>query len=118
MKSVRRLLVAFYVSLTAWLLSLAVADSRDRKCNPDDLTECDILGDALLGMILLLPALLLALLVFLCIATVGLLTGMSANEWLREPPVVVVIGTVGILAIVLAFALFGNLEALVSTAAG
>src|SRR5688572_7632430 len=112
MKSVRRLLVAFYVSLAAFLLSLAIAESRGRKCNPDDLTECDILGDVLLGVVLLLPAFLLALLVFLCVATVRLLTEMSANEWFREPPVLAVISTVGILAIVLVFAVFGNLEAL------
>jgi len=37
---------------------------------------------------------------------------MEAKEWIRQPFVVVVIGTVGLLVIVLAIAVFGNLEAL------
>jgi hypothetical protein len=113
MRYVRVLLVAFYLALTIWLVSLGIADARGRNCNPDDLTECDTLGDVLLGLNLLLPAVLIPLLVLLCVATVGLLTEMEAKEWIRQPFVVVVIGTVGLLVIVLAIAVFGNLEALV-----
>jgi hypothetical protein len=112
MRSVRRLLVAFYVALSSWLACLAIADARNRKCNPDDLTECDFLGDVLLLVTLLLPALLILLLVWLCTATVGLLQNMDASVWIRQPPVVLVIGTVGSLATVLGVAVFGNLEAL------
>jgi|EndMetStandDraft_8_1072994.scaffolds.fasta_scaffold407301_2 hypothetical protein len=112
MRSVRALLVAFYLALSIWLVSLGIADARDHNCNPDDLTECDALGDALLGLSLLLPAVLVPLLVLLCVATVGLLTEMEAKEWIRQPFVVVVIGTAGLLVIVLAIAVFGNLEAL------
>ena len=79
--------------------------------HPDDLTECDALGDALLGLSLLLPAVLILLLVLLCAATLGLLTEMEAKEWIRQPLAVVVMGTVGLLVIVPAIAVFGNLEA-------
>jgi hypothetical protein len=106
------MLVAFYVVLPCWLASLAIADARNRNCNPDDLTECDTLGNVLLGVSLLMPALLIPLLGLLCIATVGLLKHMDAKAWVRQPPVVAVIGTVGVLAIVLGIAVFGNLEAL------
>ena len=113
MRSVRAALVAFYLALPIWLVSLAIADARDRNCNPDDLTECDALGDVLLGLnVLILPAVLMLVLGFLCVATVGLLSEMDAKEWIRQPFVVVVIGTVGLLVIVLAIAVFGNLEAL------
>ena len=74
MRTVRRLLVASYVALSSWLASLAIADARNRTCNPDDLRECDILGDVLLAVNLLLPALLIVLLGWLCVATVGVLS--------------------------------------------
>jgi hypothetical protein len=112
MRSVRALLVAFYLALSIWLVSLAIAGARDRNCNPDDVTQCDTLGDVLLFLSLLLPAVLIPLLLILCVATVGLLTEMDAKEWIRQPFVVVVIGTVGLLVIVLAIAVFGNLDAL------
>jgi hypothetical protein len=113
MRSVRRLLVAFYVALSSWLVCLAIADARDRKCNPDDTTECDFLANVLLLVnLLVLPALLIFLFLGLCTVTVGLLQDMNASVWVRQPPVVLVIGTVGLLAIVLAVAVFGNLEAL------
>src|SRR5688500_16638158 len=101
MTSVRRLLVAFYVALSSWLATLAITEARNRTCNPDDLTECDTLGDVLLAVTLLMPALLILLLALLCIATVGLLKDMDATAWVRQPPVVAVIGTLGLLAIVL-----------------
>jgi hypothetical protein len=61
---------------------------------------------------LLLPAVLILLLMLLCVATVGLRTEMEAKEWMRQPLVVVVIGSLGLLVTVLAIAVFGNLEAL------
>jgi hypothetical protein len=112
MRSVRRLLVAFYVALSFWLATLAIAGARDVLCNPDDVTECDVLGDVLLGLSLLLPAVLVPLLALLCLATVALLKDMHASEWIRQPPVVAVLGTVGVLALVLTVAVLGNLEAL------
>ena len=112
MKSVRRLLAAFYVALSTWLAALAVADARNLKCNPDDPTDCDALGDVLLAVSLLLPVLLFVLLVSLCATTVGLLKDMSPSAWIRQAPVIAVMATVGLLAIVLAVAVFGNLEAL------
>jgi ABC-type microcin C transport system permease subunit YejB len=115
MKSVRRLLVAFYSALSVWLASLAIADGRDRRCNLDDLTECDVLGEILLVVSVLLPAVLIGLLLLLLVATGALLREMEAREWIRQPPVIAVIGTLGLLAIVLAVAVFGNLEALIST---
>jgi hypothetical protein len=112
MRPVRSLLVAFYAALSIWLAALAIADARDRKCNANDLTECDTLGDVLLGVSLLMPALLVPLLVVLCVATVGLLKQMDAKAWVRQPPVVAVLATVGLLAIVLGIAVSGNLESL------
>jgi hypothetical protein len=47
-----------------------------------------------------------------CLATVALLKDMHASEWIRQPPVVAVLGTVGVLALVLTVAVLGNLEAL------
>jgi hypothetical protein len=114
MKSVRRLLVAFYGALLVWVAALVIADARNRKCDANDLTECDALGDVLLGMTLLMPALLLLLLWAVCVATVTLLKGMSAKAWVQQPVVLAVLGTVGLLAVVLGLAIFSNLEGLVS----
>ena len=107
-----RLLVAFYVVLASWLASLAIADARNRKCNPDELRECDTLGNVLLAATLLVPALLILLLGLLCIATVGLLKNTNPEVWVRQPLVIAVIGTLGLLAMVLGIAVSGNLGAL------
>ena len=112
MKSVRRLLVAFYGTLSTWLVVLAVADARNLTCNPDEPKECDALGEVLLAVSFLLPVLLFVLLVALCATTVGLLRDMSPSEWIRQAPVIAVLTTVALLAILLAIAIFGNLEGL------
>jgi hypothetical protein len=113
MRTARRLFVGFYVALGIWLAALVIADARNLTCNPDDLTDCDGLGNLLLAVSLLMPVPLVVLLGVLCIATIGLLRDMSAAAWVRQPLVVAVMGTLSLLAIVLGIALFGNLEALV-----
>jgi hypothetical protein len=65
-------MVALVVVIAGWGAAWAVSSAREARCNPDDLTGCDALGSILLFLLLGLPIVLLALLIFLVLDVITL----------------------------------------------